>query len=136
MREDWDLKRKRYFWRGFFLVVVSVVTLAGIVSHTVLSFQIVKTLVEQPAKPAPPIPPGSLPVQGTIPAPLLPGHEVLSYILGMFPSLDFHAFSTGDQVGLGAAFLLLLGILFLERSKNYRYRILTARRTEEEKNRE
>ena len=118
------------------MVVVSVVTLAGIVSHTVLSVPIVKALVEQPAKPALAIPPGSPPVQGTIPEPLLPGHEALSYILGMFPALDFHVFSTGDAVVAIAAFLLLLGILFLERSKNYRYRILTDRRTEEEKNRE
>lgn len=130
MRDNWDLKRKRYFLRGLFLVSVSLVVLTGIVSRTLLSFEIVRGLVAGP----PAAPSQGSRVPDSVPAPLLPGHEVLSYLVSLFPTMDVQSFNRGDQVGLAAVFLLLLGVLFLERSKNYRYRILHSRRTEEEKN--
>jgi hypothetical protein len=130
MRDNWDLKRKRYLLRGLVLVSVSILVLAGLVSRTLLSFEVVRGLVTAP----PPAPSPGTGVSGAIPEPLVPGHEVLSFLLDLFPPLDLQSFNRGDQVGLAAVFILLLGVLFLERSKTYRFRILNARRTEEEKN--
>lgn len=130
MRENWHMKQKRYFSRGLFLVFVSLAMLAGLTARTLLSFQVVRGFVVSP--PSQPPPGAGSPV--SVPPQLLPDHEILSFLLGLFPPMDLHTFNRGDQVGLVAVFLLLLGVLFLERSKNYRYRILNARRTEEEKN--